>query len=175
MSPCLAYRDDGSLCRASASIFDHQRGGLVCLQHVPADVAAEIALYLKMGTVEGRLDNDGEVYSWRLGEAEAFDTYHCPTHGARRYSGGEVRQAERDETCLYVCTLCGQVADPTPFDAGAKEEWAARVLAVLQEVQSYIGAGLLTHPLPELVEDLRARIARLLQEAEGKGKESPRC
>jgi hypothetical protein len=31
MSPCLAYRDDGSLCRAPARILDHQRGGLVCL------------------------------------------------------------------------------------------------------------------------------------------------
>jgi hypothetical protein len=47
---------------------------------------------------------------------EAFDTYHCPTHGARRDSRGEVRQAERDETCVYVCTVCGQVADPEFFE-----------------------------------------------------------
>jgi hypothetical protein len=93
MSACIAYQDDGRLCRAPAAILDHQRGGLVCLQHAPEDVATE-----------------------------AFDTYHCPTHGPRRYSRGEVRQAERDETCLYVCTLCDQVADPTPFDAGAEEE-----------------------------------------------------
>jgi hypothetical protein len=71
-----------------------------------------------MGTVEGRIDHDGEVYSWRLEEAEAFDTYHCPTHGPRRDSRGEVHQAERDETCLYVCTLCDQVADPTPLEGG---------------------------------------------------------
>jgi hypothetical protein len=37
-------------------------------------VAAEIDLHLKLGTVEGRIDNAGEVYSWRLEEAEAFDT-----------------------------------------------------------------------------------------------------
>jgi hypothetical protein len=171
MSPCIAYQDDGRLCRAPAAILDHQRGGMVCLQHVPDNVAAEINLYLKLGTVEGRIDNAGEVYSWRLEEpasagqdwrrralavlqevqscigagllthalpelvddlrdrigqllreAEAFDTYHCPTHGPRRYSRGEVRQAERDETCLYVCTLCDQVADPAPFEAGAEEE-----------------------------------------------------
>jgi hypothetical protein len=36
---CIAYQDDGTLCRAPASILDHQRGGMVCLQHVPADVA----------------------------------------------------------------------------------------------------------------------------------------
>jgi hypothetical protein len=35
-----------------------------------------------------------------------------------RYSRGEVHQAERDETGLYVCTLGGQVADPTPFEGG---------------------------------------------------------
>jgi hypothetical protein len=48
--------------------------------------------------------------------AETFDTYHCPTHGARRRSRGEVRQAERDETCVYVCTDCGEVADPEFFE-----------------------------------------------------------
>jgi hypothetical protein len=134
-STCIAYRDDGTLCRAPASILDHQRGGMVCLQHVPADVAEEITLYLKMGTVEGRIDNDGEVYSWRV-EAEDL-ACEAPTKPA--------------------------------------EDWAARALAVLQEVASYIGAGLFSHPLPELVEDLRARIAQLLQEAEAKGKEDPRC
>jgi hypothetical protein len=49
--------------------------------------------------------------------------------------------------------------------------WTTRAVAVLQEVQTYIGAGLLTHPLPDLVEDLRDRIARLLQEAETSGQE----
>jgi hypothetical protein len=47
--------------------------------------------------------------------AEAFDTYHCRTHGTRYLSRGELRQEERDEACVYVCTLCGQVADPTPL------------------------------------------------------------
>ena len=47
--------------------------------------------------------------------AEAFDTYHCLSHGTRRISRGELRQEERDEPFVYVCTLCGQVADPTPL------------------------------------------------------------
>ncbi len=47
--------------------------------------------------------------------AEAFDTYHCRTHGTRYLSRGELRQDAREETCVYVCTLCGQVADPTPL------------------------------------------------------------
>jgi hypothetical protein len=47
--------------------------------------------------------------------AEAFDTYHCRRHGTRRLSRGELRQEERDETYVYVCTLCGEVADPTPL------------------------------------------------------------
>ena len=46
---------------------------------------------------------------------EAFDTYHCRRHGTRYLSRGELRQEEQDETCVYVCTLCGQVADPTPL------------------------------------------------------------
>jgi hypothetical protein len=115
---CIAYRDDGTPCQAPASILDHGRSGMVCPQHVPDDVAEEITLSINVGTVEGRIDHDGEVYTWHLEESEAFATYHCPTHGPRRYSRGEVRQAERDETCLYVCTLCDQVADPTPLEGG---------------------------------------------------------
>jgi hypothetical protein len=120
MNGRLAYRDDGTLCRAPAAILDHQRGGMVCLQHVPDDVAEEITLYLKMRTVGRRADNAGEVYSRRLGETDAFDTCHCPTHGARRYSRGEMRQLKRDETRLSVCSLCGRVADPTPLDVGTQ-------------------------------------------------------
>jgi hypothetical protein len=30
---------------------------------------------------------------------------------------GELHQEERDETIVYVCTLCGAVADPTPHQA----------------------------------------------------------
>jgi hypothetical protein len=47
--------------------------------------------------------------------AEVFDTYHCRAHGTRYLSRWELRQAERDETGVYVCTLCGEVADPTPL------------------------------------------------------------
>jgi hypothetical protein len=47
--------------------------------------------------------------------AEAFDTYHCRAHGTRYLSRGELRQEARDETVVYVCLLCGQVADPTPL------------------------------------------------------------
>jgi hypothetical protein len=47
--------------------------------------------------------------------AEAFDTYHCRRHGTRYLSRGELRQKEQEATYVYVCTLCGQVADPTPL------------------------------------------------------------
>jgi hypothetical protein len=33
--PCIAYRDDGTLCREPATILDPQRGGMVCWQHDP--------------------------------------------------------------------------------------------------------------------------------------------
>ena len=46
---------------------------------------------------------------------EAYDTYHCQAHGTRYLSRGELRQEARDETYVYVCTLCDQVADPTPL------------------------------------------------------------
>jgi hypothetical protein len=46
---------------------------------------------------------------------EAFDTYHCLRHGTRYLSRGELRQEERGETFVYVCTLCNQTADPTPL------------------------------------------------------------
>jgi hypothetical protein len=46
---------------------------------------------------------------------EAFDTYHCRAHGTRYLSRGELRQEAREETSVYVCTLCDQVADPTPL------------------------------------------------------------
>ena len=41
MDPWIAYQADGRLCRAAASVPDHQRGGMVCPQHVPEDVADE--------------------------------------------------------------------------------------------------------------------------------------
>jgi hypothetical protein len=47
--------------------------------------------------------------------AEAFDTYHCVNHGTRRISRGELLREEQGETIMYVCTLCGQVANPTPL------------------------------------------------------------
>jgi hypothetical protein len=47
--------------------------------------------------------------------ADAFDTYHCLNHGTRRISRGDLLQEERHGTVVYVCTLCRQVADPTPL------------------------------------------------------------
>lgn len=35
--------------------------------------------------------------------------FDCPNCG--ELDGGQVRQAERDEVCLYVCRQCGEVAD----------------------------------------------------------------
>jgi hypothetical protein len=32
---------------------------------------------------------------------EAFDTYHCRSHGTRYLSRGELREAEQEETCVY--------------------------------------------------------------------------
>jgi hypothetical protein len=36
MTGCIAYREDGRLCREPASSVDPQRGGLVCAVHTPA-------------------------------------------------------------------------------------------------------------------------------------------
>jgi hypothetical protein len=33
---CIAYREDGRVCREPAHIVDRQRGGLVCSAHAPA-------------------------------------------------------------------------------------------------------------------------------------------
>jgi hypothetical protein len=54
---------------------------MVCLQHVPDDVAEEITLYLKMRTVGGRIDNAGEVYSWRLGRPRPSTPATAPPMG----------------------------------------------------------------------------------------------
>jgi hypothetical protein len=46
--------------------------------------------------------------------AEAFDTYHCLSHGTRRISREELRQEERDGTlgvCVYALRPGGR---PTP-------------------------------------------------------------
>jgi hypothetical protein len=143
---------------------------MIKTDEVSEQVTEEISLDLKMGTVEGRIDHDGAVYTWRLEEpasagqdwqrralavlqevqscigagllthplpelvddlrdriarlmreADALETYHCPTHGVRSRRRGEVRQAEVDEVCLYICCACGQIADPTSF-AGSTED-----------------------------------------------------
>jgi hypothetical protein len=44
------------------------------------------------------------------------------------------------------------------------EDWHHRAYAALEEVQTMIGAGLVTHPLPDLLDDLRQRIAQWLAE-----------
>ncbi len=33
MTTCIAYLEDGSLCRAPAEVLDQQMGGLVCREH----------------------------------------------------------------------------------------------------------------------------------------------
>lgn len=33
---CIAYREDGRLCGAPATVLDLQRGGMVCAAHSPA-------------------------------------------------------------------------------------------------------------------------------------------
>jgi hypothetical protein len=63
-----ASQPDGTSCRAPATSLDHQRGGMVYLPYVPDDGAEAITLDLKMGSVEGRIDHDGEVSTWRLEE-----------------------------------------------------------------------------------------------------------
>lgn len=35
MSECIAYRDDGSVCRRPAIAVDRTRGGAVCGEHLP--------------------------------------------------------------------------------------------------------------------------------------------
>jgi hypothetical protein len=71
---CIAAREDGQRCRAPALILDHQRGGMVCLQHVPAAVANEVTLYLTLGLEAARIDHEGEVYTWRQAPGEEGST-----------------------------------------------------------------------------------------------------
>lgn len=35
VNECIAYKSDGSLCRAPATCLDLQRGGMVCVAHAP--------------------------------------------------------------------------------------------------------------------------------------------
>jgi hypothetical protein len=96
-STCLAFREDATLWRAPATILDHQRGGMLCLQHVPDEVAEEITSPSRGAPSKGGLIT---VARWIAGARRRPrpSTPHCPTHGPRRYSRGEVRQVERDET-----------------------------------------------------------------------------
>ena len=36
---CIAYLEDGRLCRRPAKFLDHQRGGMVCEMHAPKEAA----------------------------------------------------------------------------------------------------------------------------------------
>jgi hypothetical protein len=33
--PCIAYKEDGTLCREHATILDRKRLGMVCYEHAP--------------------------------------------------------------------------------------------------------------------------------------------
>lgn len=37
---CIAYREDGAICGALASVLDLQRGGMVCAAHAPRQEGA---------------------------------------------------------------------------------------------------------------------------------------
>jgi hypothetical protein len=93
--------------------------------------------------------------------AEAFDTYYCRSHGMRRISRGELLQEERDETFVYVCTLCGQVADPTPLfspapvQAGAGPGHITSVLVQGAELRGPVREGRLDDALLPLSETPR--------------------
>jgi hypothetical protein len=66
MSPCIAYQEDGSLCRAPASILDWQRGGLVCRDHVPLEIRAAQSQAEAFGSAHMDLEHQGRRYLWRL-------------------------------------------------------------------------------------------------------------
>jgi hypothetical protein len=40
---CIAYREDGRVCREPVRIVDRQRHGLVCAAHAPAAAAEKVA------------------------------------------------------------------------------------------------------------------------------------
>ncbi len=40
---CIAYREDGTICGAPASVLDTQRGGMVCTAHAPKEAGDKVA------------------------------------------------------------------------------------------------------------------------------------
>jgi hypothetical protein len=66
LSSCIAYRDDGTRCRAPATILDWQRGGLVCRDHVPLEVRAAQSQAEAYGSAHANLEHQGQRYTWRL-------------------------------------------------------------------------------------------------------------
>jgi hypothetical protein len=68
MSPpaCIAYRDDGWLCRAPAHFLDESRGGLVCRDHVPLEIRAAASQAEAYGSAHADLEHQGRRYLWRL-------------------------------------------------------------------------------------------------------------
>ena len=66
MALCIAHHADGRLCRAPASILDHQGGGLVCREHMPLAIAAAISQAEAYGSAHADLEHQGQRYLWRV-------------------------------------------------------------------------------------------------------------
>lgn len=86
-----------------------------------------------MDTTQGNLFDDNEyigpAFKWRSNRFDVatevwriqnlpppipFDECLCENCGYRYKSKDQVRQVERDETCLYACTNCETIVDENP-------------------------------------------------------------
>jgi hypothetical protein len=66
VSTCVAHQNDGTICRAPATVLDHQLGGMVCRQHVPLQVALAISQAEAYGSAHANLEHEGQRYTWRI-------------------------------------------------------------------------------------------------------------
>jgi excisionase family DNA binding protein len=83
MPKCIAYDDEGKICGKPATVFDRQRGGLVCAAHAPQDFqerylsADDIAAQIKMSALtvrkwlrSGKLKGVRAGRLWRVKESD---------------------------------------------------------------------------------------------------------
>lgn len=85
MAECIAYNDNGDLCRRPATVLDPARGGMVCDLHDPArqrerELVAAILAFARnhaIAPADPETNQEHERATWRAIQAAFADKWEC--------------------------------------------------------------------------------------------------
>ena len=111
VAQCLAYLDDGRVCRAPAAVLDHQRGGLICAdchrRQVLDDQVGATRAVAALRMTPAVLLAYGRAELERLALDASSDPEPCPFCPSERHADRPVEQTPGGEAPLKRCWNSG--------------------------------------------------------------------